>query len=143
MSDPFSNQPADPFVSSGVGGAPVVRFNAIGDSITGVVKSIVQQVDTDPTGTPKTWPDGQPMHVFIFTLDTDEGEQRLFVRGNMVTAIREASGGRSTIGQLLTVQHYALGEAKRGFSPAKLFRAKVAAAPVKAAAPAANVDEAW
>lgn len=143
MSDLFTNQPDDPFVSSGVGGAPVVKFPAIGDSVTGVVRSIVAQPDTDPAGNVKTWDSGQPMMVYVFLIDTDQGDQRLFVRGNMVTAIREASGGQSTIGKQLTVQHYALGEAKRGFSAPKLFRAKVTAAPVKVAAPAAAADEAW
>lgn len=144
MSDPFSTN-GDPFMDGAGGSAnPSVSFPNIGDSVTGVVTKVDQRDDTKPDGTVKTWPDGQPMKVYIFTLDTDEGERSLWVRGNMVTAIREASrtaGLRTVIGQQLTVQHHALGEERKGYARAKLFRAKFEPAPAKAAVPAA--DEAW
>ena len=71
-----------------------------------------------------------------------EHEQRgraglLATRGQMVSAIREAAktAGLSTvIGSKLTIQHHALGEAKKGFSPAKLYRAKFEAAPARTVA---------
>jgi hypothetical protein len=133
----------DPFAAGSGSGSPVVKFAAVGDTVTGVVKSVEQQQDAQPDGTLKTWPDGKPMAVYVFTLDVDGDEMRLFVRGNMVTAIREAAGSKSTIGHLLTVKHHDVGEAKRGFSPAKLFKAKVewltaAATPTPAAA-----EEVW
>jgi hypothetical protein len=145
MSDPFSNQ-EDPFMAGGGGGAPVATFEAIGDTVTGVVTAVDQRTDILPDGTAKTWPDGKPMAVFVFTLDTDDGERRLFVRGNMVTAIREAAsaaGFRTVIGQQITVKHHALGEKKPGKFPAKLYKAKVEPAPPKAAKPAAPVEEPW
>jgi len=143
MTDPFSNQ-HDPFAESGGGGgAPVFSFPTLGDSISGVVTSVEQRNDSLPDGTTKTWPDGSPMKVFIFTLDTDSGPQRIFVRGNMVTAIREAAGGQSTIGKLLTVKHHALGDKKPGKFPAKLYKAKVEEAPTRAAAPAVAAEEPW
>ena len=135
MSDPFNQQ--DPFADA-VGGssAPVFSFAEVGAEITGTVASIEQRDDTFPDGTPRLWSDGKPMAVYIFTLDTVTGQHRIFVRGNMVTAIKEASGGRSTIGRVLTVKHHALGDKKPGRFPAKLYKAKVEdPTPTAAAAP--------
>lgn len=135
--DPFSND--DPFLGGG-SGTPVFMFHEIGAEITGVVTQIEKRADTQPDGTAKLWSDGSPMMVFIFHLDTNTGPQRVFVRGNMVTAIREASNGQSTIGKRLTLQHHKLGDKKPGKNPAKLFRAKIEQpAPT---APNSN-DELW
>jgi len=133
----------DPFAAGSGSGSPVVKFAAVGDSVTGVVKSVEQQQDAQPDGTLKTWPDGKPMSVYVFTLEVDGEEQRLFVRGNMVTAIREAAGSKSTIGHRLTVKHHDLGEPKRGFSPAKLFKARVEWLTAPAAPAAAVEEEVW
>ena len=84
MSDPFSNQ-SDPFMAAGGSSAATVSFPNLGDTVTGVVTAIDQRDDTKPDGEVKKWPDGKPMAVFIFTLDTDDGPQALWVRGNMVT----------------------------------------------------------
>jgi hypothetical protein len=149
MSDPFSNTASDPFMDGGGSGNPSVSFPDIGASVTGVVTAVDQRDDTKPDGTVKTWPDGKPMSVFIFTLDTDDGPVSLWVRGNMVTAVREASraAGLSTvIGSQLTVQHHALGEERKGFARAKLFRAKfepVAKVAAPAGAAAISVEEPW
>ncbi len=136
MSDPFSNHADDPFLGDGGGGAPVFKFVEIGDTISGVVTKIEQRTDMSPDGVAKTWPDGRPMAVFIFHLDTDDGERRLFVRGNMVSAIKEAAAGRSTIGKQLTVKHHDLGDKKPGKYPAKLYKAKVEDAPARTTKPA-------
>jgi hypothetical protein len=64
----------------------------------------------------------------------------------MVTAVREAAnaaGVKTLVGQQLTIQHYALGEAKKGFNAPKLFRAKVEPAPVKAATASKGEEESW
>jgi hypothetical protein len=150
MSDPFSNNNSDPFMDGGGGlSNPNVSFGEIGASVTGVVTKVDQRDDTKPDGTVKTWPDGKPMAVFIFTLDTADGPVSLWVRGNMVTAVREASraaGLGTVIGSQLTVQHHALGEERKGFARAKLFRAKFEPATVKAAVAttAASVaEEPW
>lgn len=148
MSDPFSNI-SDPFMDGGGSSNPSVSFPDIGASVTGVVTTVDQRDDTKPDGTVKTWPDGKAMSVFIFTLDTDDGPVSLWVRGNMVTAVREASraaGLATVIGSQLTVQHHALGEERKGFARAKLFRAKFEPAPVRASAAASAasaVEEPW
>jgi hypothetical protein len=145
MSDPFSNQ-SDPFMAAGGSSLTDIKFPNLGDTVTGVVTAIDQRDDTKPDGEVKRWPDGKPMAVFIFTLDTDDGPQALWVRGNMVTAIREAAaaaGLKTVIGSELTIKHHDLGEERKGFARAKLFKAKFGPAPVKAAKPAAPADEAW
>jgi hypothetical protein len=145
MSDPFSNQ-SDPFMAAGGSSAASVSFPNLGDTVTGVVTAIDQRDDTKPDGVVKRWPDGKPMAVFIFTLDTDDGPQALWVRGHMVTAIREAAaaaGLKTVIGSELTIKHHDLGEERKGFARAKLFKAKFGPAPVKAAKPAAPAEEPW
>jgi hypothetical protein len=120
----------------GGGGAPAVKFEAPGDTVSGIVTKVDKRIDSTPDGTTKTWPDGSPMHVFIFTLDTDDGERSLWVRGNMVTAVREAVRNAGLPGPLntrLTVRFTEVGEPKaKGYSGAKLFKAKC-----EAVAPAA------
>ena len=133
----------DPFKAGSGSGLPAIVFTNVGDTVTGEVKSIAVEQDKQPDGTLKTWPDGKPMALYIFTMEVDGEEMRLFVRGNMVTAIREAAGSRSTIGHMLTVKHYGLGEAKKGFSPAKLFKAKVEWLAAPAAPAPAAADEVW
>jgi hypothetical protein len=144
MSDPFSNPASDPFMDAGGSGIPSLSFPNLGDTVSGVVTAVDQRDDTKPDGTVKTWPDGKPMAVFIFTLDTDDGPQALWVRGNMVTAIREATkaAGLSTvIGAKLTVKHHDLGEERKGFARAKLFKAKLEPAPARAKAPVLADEE--
>lgn len=144
MSDPFSTN-SDPFMDNmGGNSSPAISFPNLGDSVTGVVVKVDERTDTFPDGTTKTWPNGDPMKVYVFTLDTGDEERSLWVRGNMVTAVREASraaGLRTVIGQQLTVQHHAVGDKKPGKFPAKLFRAKFEAAPAKVATPAS--EESW
>ena len=147
MTDPFTTQ-SDPFLGDGGSGAPVLTFDTVGVTHVGVVTAVEQRTDTLPDGTAKTWPDGKPMAVFVFTLDTADGERRLFVRGNMVTAIRQAAtaaGLKTVVGSELSIQHHDLGEKKPGKFPAKLYRAKLGPAPAKAPKPTATAaaDEAW
>lgn len=125
MTDPFANIPHDPFLESAGDGVPAFKFENLGDTISGVVKKIEQRQDTTIDGVPKTWDNGTPMSMFVFTLETPGGQRNIYVRGNMVKAIREAANNESTIGKRLTVQHHALGDKKPGKFPAKLFRAKV------------------
>lgn len=124
----------DPFMASTGGRPPAIKFDAIGDTITGIVEDISEQNDTDIHGTPKTWPSGEPMKMWIFTLDVDGEKRSLFVRGNMVKAIKTAAieaGAPTMVGRELTVQHHALGDKKPGMAQAKLFRAKVEVAPAR------------
>jgi hypothetical protein len=147
MSDPFT-APADPFMD-GAGNAAAFKFNAIGDEIVGVVTAVKEQNDTKPDGTPVYWPSGDPKKVYVFTLDTDAGEQALWVRGNMVKAVREAvttAGLNTVLGAKLTIKHHALGDVvTKGHNPAKLFKAKAEPAPARAAAggPLPAGEEPW
>jgi hypothetical protein len=147
MSDPFTT-PADPFMD-GAGNAAAFKFNAIGDEIVGVVTAVKEQNDTKPDGTPVYWPSGDPKKVYVFTLDTDNGEQALWVRGNMVKAVREAvttAGLNTVVGARLTIKHHALGDVvTKGHNPAKLFKAKAEPAPARTAASAALApgEEPW
>jgi hypothetical protein len=63
----------------------------------------------------------------------------VWVRGNMVTAVREAmrtAGLKPSDRPILTIKHTELGEpTKKGYSPPKLFKAKA-----EAAKPIAQVD---
>jgi len=135
MSDPFSTS-NDPFME-GAGGYPGIKFETIGDSCTGVVTTVKEKVDTKPDGTVNKWDNGDPKTVYVFELDTDgtdDGMRSLWVRGNMIKAIREATtaaGFKTVIGTKITVQHHALGDPKPGRNPAKLFRAKVESAPAR------------
>lgn len=140
----MSNQIDDPFMTSS---APALKFAEIGETHAITVRKVDQKVDTDLDGEIKTWPNGDPMHVFVFNGESETGEPvALWVRGNMVKAIREATtkaGLPSVINAKVTVRFTALGEDKgKGKKPAKLFAAKVeAAAPPAAADPFSDDDE--
>jgi hypothetical protein len=117
-------------------GAPVVKFTKVGDDVIGTISSIEvrQQRDFD-TNEPKTWDDGKPMMEVILTLDTaerdrfiedDDGSRRVFVRGAMLTALRQAvrkaKATKPEIGGRIAITHSGLGEAKkRGFNAPKLY----------------------
>lgn len=147
MSDPFDTTADDPFAET-LNGGEYFAFENVGDTHSGVVIKNKESNDTTPDGIVKTWPNGDPVKMYIFTLDTDEGPKSLYVRGHMFTAVREAAktaGLRSVIGQKLTVKHTGLGEVKtKGYKPAKLFAAKFESAPARQPADAgAGANEPW
>jgi hypothetical protein len=118
----------------GSSGTPL-KFEKIGDIHQGKLVRIVERTDTDMDGKPKTWDDGTPKKVWIWELEQENGETgSMWVRSNLVTALREASkkAGAKTQGDLIgatvMVKHHAVGEAKKGFPP-KLFQAKITLAP--------------
>lgn len=128
----------DDFMSGAGGGdkLPAYKFENIGDTISGVVTDVTKLEDRTPDGTAKTWPNGDPMHVWVFTMDTTgngTGDTVLWVRGNMVTAIRQAladAGLKPSDRPKLTVKHHAVGEPKsKGYAPPKLYKAKAEASP--------------
>ena len=118
----------DDFLGGG-SSAPAVKFTNPGDTVKGTVTAVKKMEDRDlGTGQVKTWPNGDPKYVFVFTLNTDEGEASLWVRGNMVSAIREAAhtaNVKQMVGTTLAVQFTGLGEAKKGFHAPKLFKAQI------------------
>lgn len=120
------------------GGVKGAKFERIGDSIAGEVyetPEVRQQTDLS-TGQPKVWDDGRPQMQLVVTLKTnlhdepdDDGLRRIFVKGKMTEAIREAvrrSGARGLeVGGQLTVRF--TGEeppVRRGFNPTKLYAAE-------------------
>jgi hypothetical protein len=122
----------DNFLAGG-SSSPAVRFTDIGDKVVGKVLNVRELEDRDPNGETKRWPNGDPKKVFVFELDTDEGAQSLWVRGQMVKAIREAAkvaGVGEMTGCTVAVQFTGLGEAKtKGFAPPKIYKAQVKPAP--------------
>ena len=130
-------------------GAPAAKFPEIGDTVKGtVVASEVRQQTKLEDGTPLTWDDGRPRMQLVVTIDTgelgdaDTTERRLFAKGNMLTAIKQAvkeGGGLLLNGGELTVRYIGDGEQKtRGFNPPKLYKAKYTP---PAAAPAPSVAD--
>ena len=116
-------------------GAPPFKFLVHGDTIAGKVTGAEKRASTDyATGALKTWDNGDQMWEVVITLETgqpddnDETERRIFARGNMLKAIREAlktAGAQLERDGTLTVRYVGDGEStKRGFSPPKLFKAK-------------------
>lgn len=114
------------------GGNEAVKFSSVGDSYDGTLLSITTRIDTDIQGNQKTWKDGTPMNVYLWECEDDEGVRTIWVRGNLVKALKEAAvkaGAKKQsdlIGARVQIKHHALGEVKtKGFSPAKLFQAKI------------------
>ena len=118
------------------GGATAASFKKAGDSVTGVIGDMVEKQQTDfDSGEPLTWPDGKPRNHLVVTLVTeeqndedDDGLRRLYVKGNLQRAIREAvikSGSRTIAdGAVLTVTY--TGDdtpTRKGMNGAKLFTA--------------------
>ena len=145
MSDNWEAHDDSGDLLSGGGSAPAFKFENIDDKVSGTVLRVKKSIDTKPDGTTSTWPNGDPKHVYIFTLDTDEGERSVFCRGNMVKAVKEAAaaaGVATLVGQKLTIQHHALGDKQPGKFPAKLFRAKVEAGVARKPAET-NTTDSW
>lgn len=155
-------------------GAPAFKFDTVGTKITGIITGldVRQQTDFD-SGEAKVWDDGKPMLEMVITLATslrdkdiedDDGERRVFCRGAMLTAMKQAVRAiketKPVIGGKVTITHSGLGEAKkRGFNAPKLYTvdyvapdaldsvfddepAAVDAAPADAAALLAQMDPA-
>lgn len=85
------------------GGKPTAKFpnQAFGTNHVGTIltePTVEQQRDID-TGTPLTWPDGNPKLQMVVTIQTnerdasindDDGQRRLFVRSGMRAAVQKA-----------------------------------------------------
>lgn len=117
------------------GGAPSAKFPTIGTTIKGTVVSAKKSQQTDIDGKLKFWDDGNPMWQIVITLQTDQrdpsiqnddGERRLFVKGQMQTALKaalkDAGATGLEVGATLAVQYESDGEAKPGKSAPKVYR---------------------
>ena len=116
-------------------GAPAFKFPNIGDNARGKVVAAVKRQQTDmKTQQPLTWDNGEPRWELVITMDSgtpdENGEtnRRLFARGAMLKAIRDAlkeAGAQLEVGGELVVKYIADGEvSQRGFNPPKLYKAK-------------------
>lgn len=122
----------DFLMSSGVASA---KFESIGTMVDGMIESMEVRNQTDiKTGEVQTWNDGNVKKQLVVTLQTDQfddddddGLRRVFVKGQMSKALRDAvrkTGERGIAdGGRLAVKYVGDGEqAQRGFSPPKQYQ---------------------
>ena len=118
-------------------GAPVVKFTQEGDVRKIKITDVTKQQETDfDTGEPIYWPSGQAKYQYVITGTVDGEEGRLFVKGYMVDALREAlrkanvKPGDSLSGGTLTVKWDSTDEPRRkGMQGARKYVAKFEPAP--------------
>lgn len=121
------------------GGIPSAAFDNIGDSWEGTITRLEKQQGRDlETKEPQTWDDGSPKYIILIDIQTnvrnpdiagDDGTRRLWVRGNMLTAIRaamrSAGGAKLRPGGHLKVTYVRNGDQqRRGLNPPKLYEAE-------------------
>lgn len=119
-------------------GSPIVKFEQEGDVRKIKITNITKQQETDfDTGEPVTWPNGQPKYQYVVTGTVDGDEARLFIKGYMVDALREAlrkanvQAGDTLSGGTLTVKWDSTDEPRRkGMQGARRYVAKFEPAPV-------------
>lgn len=121
----------------GEGGAPTAKFGHVGDTHRGRIVEMTTRQQKSIKGELLTWDDGSPKMMAVLTIQTDErdpsiedddGKRRLFVKGDMVRAVREAvrGAGRKMVelGGEVAVQYTGDGQARGvGYNPPKLYRA--------------------
>jgi hypothetical protein len=119
------------------GGIPSAPFDNIGDSWEGTIMRLEKQQGRDlETKELQTWDDGTPKFIVLIDIQTnvrnpdiagDDGTRRLYVRGNMLTAIRGAmrqSQAKLRTGGHLKVTYVRNGDqTRRGLNPPKLYEA--------------------
>lgn len=119
----------DIFLADGGSKYPALKFENVNDTHSGTVIEVKKLEDRDPSGTVKTWDNGDVRYVFVFTMNTSDGIANLWARGNLVKAIREAAqaiGATTMVGTKLTVKYTGDGEKKsKAFNAPKLYKAKV------------------
>lgn len=120
-------------------GGKSAAFPTVGTTVTGrlTTEPKVQQQTDIKTGDPKFFANGDPMMQIVVSFATDQrdpadpeddGVRQLYVKANMLKAIREAvktSGAKGLeVGGTLSVTYTADGEVtQRGFNPPKLYTA--------------------
>jgi hypothetical protein len=120
------------------GGAPVAKFPTIGTTHLGTITHLEarQQRDFDK-GEPLTWDDGSPRMELVITLDNAGESTRLFVKGAMLSALRDeirrTGQKKPEVGGKLAVKYSHDGENKNPkLNPPKMYQ--VAYEPPTAAA---------
>ena len=136
-------KPMDDFIT-GSDSLPAFKFTEVGDTVSGVIRNVTKLEDRAPDGTAKTWSNGDPMHVFVFDLDTTNtgsADVAVWARGNLVKVLREAfttAGLKPSDNPKVTIKFSELGEpTRKGYHPPKLFKAKAEPAPQ----PVADMDD--
>lgn len=130
----------DDFMGGSGSSIPAFKFDHIGATVSGQILDGDKLNDKRPDGTPVTWDDGSPKFVYVFQLDTTGdgvADTSVWVRGNMVKVLKEAmaeAGLKPSDKPKITIKHHELGEARKGYSAPKLYKAKVEPAPTPAAA---------
>lgn len=116
------------------GGAAAYKFETIGDTCKGEVKRAASQQQTDfATGTPKTFPGGDPMMQIVVTVTMDDGEDAaLYFKGgkfeagegtgqSSLEALKTALGGNKLeVGGTLAMKFSGFGKPTKG-QPPKLY----------------------
>ena len=101
----------------------------------GTIEAAQLSQQTDMDGKPKTWDDGNPRMQVVVTLSTDErdsslddddGTRRVFIKGQMLTALKDAlkkAGARNLdVGGTLAVKYVEDGQpTKAGFNAPKVY----------------------
>jgi hypothetical protein len=121
------------------GGVTSAKFPDPGTTVAGTIarEPEVQQQRDFTTGEPKFWEDGKPMQQLQVILATserdpsvpdDDGQRAVYVKGNMLKAVREAirkSGADGIkVGGTLQVTYTGDGDtSRRGMNPPKLYAA--------------------
>lgn len=112
-------------------GGSIVKFTNIGDTVKLKITGLEQREQTDfISGEILRWADGKPKMQFVFTgIDQDTGEEtRLFAKGYLLTAIKEAlqkADANLEAGGILAVKFDREDEpSKPGLNPAKRYVAQ-------------------
>lgn len=118
------------------------KFDNIGDKHVGTITAIDHRQQTDPkTGEKKEFPSGDPMMMWVITIQPDEGDAvALWAKGGKFevaegsgesmlsaigTAVRAANATAVEVGAKLGVAHTGLGKAKgTGMNAPKLYTAQ-------------------
>jgi hypothetical protein len=150
------------------GGTPAVKFPTVGTTVSGTVASDpeVRQATQFGTGEPLFWDDGRPKMEIVLTIvtdardpeiDGDDGTRRVFIKGQMLTAARQAISNAKVKnfapGGKVTITYARDGKpSKPGYNPPKEYTMSYEApslenmvapeAPAPAAAPAAPQENA-
>lgn len=136
-------------------GAPSLSFKELGTSHEGVVRSYEKKQQSDPTGALKTYDNGDPMYQLVVTLATeerdpenpdDDGLRRLYVKGNMLVALRDAikrsQHKGDIVGGTVGVKYVKDGQATRaGFTAPKEYAAKFTPPPAETVTDGYGYDE--
>lgn len=129
-------------------GGSAFKFETPGDTFEGVILDVTEMEDRDPSGNVKTWSDGTVKKVWVLAAQPKDGGENvsIWVRGNMVKAIRTASREAKVTaleGCTLKLRFSGLGEpTQKGYSAPKLFQARLTPGELPKASTALLDDEA-